>query len=75
MRKVNRVLKNYLDNIDSPKHKAATNIKNLLCMLDLNVEVVPENNLSMLTRLITSLKGQPLTAEEKELLIEITNKN
>lgn len=77
MTKVNEVLNNYLNKNDlahsNIKIKAAANIKALLSMLDLSVEVVPENSPDMLTRLITSLKGKPLTKEEAELIFEIAN--
>ena len=79
MIKVNKVLNKYLKEKNSSQNpskiKAASDIKAMLSMVDLNVEVVPENSIEMLTRLISTLKGKPLTNEEKELIIEITLKN
>ena len=77
MIKVNKVLNKYLNLKESfhipAKIKAASDIKAMLSMVDLNVEVVPENSIGMLTRLITSLKGKPLTKEEVDLIHEITS--
>lgn len=76
MFKVNEVLnKCMIENSSAEnglKYEAAANIKTLLDKLDLNVEVVPENNHDMLTSLISSLKGTPLTIQEKEIIHEIT---
>lgn len=76
MAKINEVLdKCMIENSSAEnglKYDAAANIKALLGELDLNVEVVPENNHNMLTSLISSLKGTPLTIQEKEIINEIT---
>lgn len=76
MANFNEVLNKYIIENSSAenglKYEAAANIKALLGTLDFNVEVVPENNHNMLTSLISSLKGKPLTMEEKEIIKEIT---
>jgi hypothetical protein len=76
MIKVNEVLNNYLTKNSSTENdakiKAAANIKELLNMIDLNVELIPEKNPEMLTRLISTLKGKELSSEEEELVNEIT---
>jgi hypothetical protein len=77
MVKVNLVLTDYLtgkiSNCEEVKMKAANSIKELLDQIDFKAEVVPENNVEMFTRLLTSLKGEPLSKEEKELIGEIVN--
>jgi hypothetical protein len=77
MLKVNLVLTDYLSGkkigCDEAKLKAANLIKELLAQIDYRAEVVPENNLEMFTSLLTSLKGEPLNNEEKELVKEIVN--
>ena len=77
MKKLNVVLNYYIQQNSSKKDyamsNAAANIKELISKLDLNVEMVPEDNLSMLTRLITSLKGSPLAKEEEKIIKEIIN--
>lgn len=77
MVKVNLVLTDYLtgkmNNCEEGKLKAANSIKELLDQIDFKAEVVPENNIEMFTRLLTSLKGEPLNKEEKELIGEIVN--
>ena len=76
MLKVNLILTDYLTGKKSSseeKLRAAVAIKELLDQIDFKAEVVPENNLEMFTRLLTSLKGEPLTNEEKELVVEIVN--
>ena len=77
MRKVNSVLNYYLKQNNGQKDyamsNAASNIKKLLSELDLNSELIPENNLNMLNRLLTSLKGSPLEKEEKKIVQEIIN--
>ncbi len=55
------------------KLKAANSIKVLLEQIDFKAEMVPENNLEMFARLITSLKGEQLNEEENELIWEIVN--
>jgi hypothetical protein len=50
---------------------AALKIKELTSKLDFETEAIPENNLGMLSRLITSLKGAPLKKEEEKILKEI----
>jgi hypothetical protein len=74
---VNLVLTNYLtgekSRKDDGKIRAAQSILALLSQIDFKAEVVPENNLKMFTRLLTSLKGEPLDKEESELVEEIIN--
>ena len=76
MTQVIKVLNNYLSENGSVekggKFEAAANIKALLDRMDLHAELVPVKNHDMLTRLITSLKGKPLTKEEVDLIHEIT---
>ena len=55
--------------------EAATNIKELLNKIDFTAEVVPESNLDMMSRLLTSLKGEPLNREEIKIVGEIINYN
>jgi len=73
MTKVNLVLTNYLTGITADKKKleAANAIKKLLEKIDYKSEMVPENNLEMFTKLIVSLKGEPINTDEAELLKEI----
>ena len=76
MVKVNLLLTDYLTGKKSSteeKLNAANSIKELLNQIDFKAEVVPENNLEMFTNLLTSLKGEPLNKEEKELVGEIVN--
>lgn len=74
--RIYRVLETYLG--EGPpetgrKKMAAANIKNLLSAVDLEAEIIPEQNRDMLTRLIASLKGEELSAEEEAIIFEITN--
>ncbi len=74
MRKVNTVLDKYLKQdypYNNTKYRAARNIEELLTQIDLDAEVVPENNLDMLSRLIRSLKDEELTSDEKMIIEEI----
>jgi hypothetical protein len=74
MTKVNIVLDKYLtqkEGEDEEKTEAARSIKLLLKKLDLKAEKMPENNLDMFSRLLTSLKGAPLTVAEIRLAKEI----
>lgn len=74
MKKVNIVLAKYIQQNglkDKANYKAARNIEELLGRIDLNAEVVPENNLDMFSRLITSLKNEELTKDEKTIIKEI----
>lgn len=77
MIKVNLVLADYLTgkgkNNNAEKVKAANSIKELLSQIDYKAEVVPEDSLEMFSRLLISLKGEPLNKEEKELAEEIIN--
>lgn len=77
MTKINEVIDKYLTENGSAKdglmYKAAANIKSFLSMVDLSVEVLPEKNHDMFTRLILSLKGKPLSIEETEIIKEITS--
>jgi len=75
MEKVNRVLQKYFGEKplqDGGQKMAAANIKLLLLAIDFEVEVISENNSDMLTRLITSMKGEELTPEELAIIKEIT---
>ncbi len=76
MTKINEVLNNYLTGNslaeNDLKYNAAANIKALLNTVDLSVEVVPEKNQDMFERLISSLKGKPLSIEETEIINDIT---
>jgi hypothetical protein len=75
MLKVNLLLTEYLTGnnggVNSGKRKAAKSIKELLTQIDFSAESVPENNVDMFIRLLTSLKGQPLNEAENELVKEI----
>jgi hypothetical protein len=77
MLKVNLVLTEYLTGengcFNSRKRKAAKSIKELLSQIDFSAESVPENNVDMFIRLLTSLKGQPLNEAENELVKEIVS--
>lgn len=76
MVKVNLILTDYLTGKKSctnEKLKAANNIKALLEQIDFKTEVVPENNQEMFRRLLVSLKGDPLSDDESELINEIVN--
>jgi hypothetical protein len=75
MDKVNRILQKYFGEKpleDGGRRMAAANIKLLLSAIDFESEVIPENNRDMLTRLITSLKGEELTSDERAIIKEIT---
>ena len=74
MIKTNIVLGKYTrqkNSAEDANFKAVRNIKELLEQIDLNAEVVPENNLDMLSRLISSLKNEDLTKDEKRIIKEI----
>jgi hypothetical protein len=74
MIKANKVLEKYIrqnGSTDKTNFKAATNIRELLAQIDLSAEVVPENNLDMFLRLITSLKKEDLSKGEKKIIKEI----
>ncbi len=74
MIKVNLILTKYLTGekfVENNKLKAARSIMELLGKIDFKAEVVPENNLEMFTRLLISLKGEPLNKDEAELVREI----
>ena len=77
MLKVNLILTDYLTGkkggVDSEKLKAADSIRDLLTQIDFTAETIPENNMDMFVRLLTSLKGKPLNKSENELVIEIMN--
>lgn len=77
MLKVNLVLTEYLTGnnggVNSGKRKAAKSIKELLTQIDFSAESVPENNVDMFIRLLTSLKGQPLNEAENEMVKEIVS--
>jgi len=74
MIKTNIVLRKYLSLNSLKDHvniKAARNIKELLAQIDLSVEVIPENNLDMFSRLISSLKKEELSKDELRIIKEI----
>lgn len=74
MEKTNKILEGYLNannSNDLGKNVAAQSIKSLLGQLDFSAEVVPENNHEMLSRLISSLKKDDLTIQEKRIIEEI----
>ena len=77
MIKVNLILSKYLtekeNSVEEGKCKAANSIRELLSQIDYKAEVVPENSLDMFTRLLLSLKGEPLDKNENELIEEIIN--
>lgn len=77
MIKVNLILSKYLtekeNSEEEGKFKAANSIRELLSQIDYKAEVVPENSLDMFTRLLLSLKGEPLDKNENELIEEIIN--
>jgi len=50
------------------KLDAIRSIRNLLLQLDLNAEVVPVNNAKKFQNLLSSLKGENLSAEENKLI-------
>jgi hypothetical protein len=77
MDKVNRILQKYFwekSFEDGGRRMAAANIKLLLSAIDFESEVIPENNEDMLTRLLTTLKGEELSPDELAIIKEITEK-
>jgi len=82
MFKTNKVLDRYIKGeslVDGDKKMAAERIRSLLSAIDFDAEKIPENNRNMLTRLITSLKGEEPDENEEAIIFEITkgsfNKN
>ncbi len=77
MIKTNLLRANYMADESNPesekKLKAVDSIIALLSNIDHKAEVVPENNMEMFARLLTSLKGEPLNNDETELVAEIAN--
>ena len=77
MIKANLLLSDYISGkcvaVNYDKQEAAISIKELLSQIDFSTEVIPENNAERFTRLLTSLKGKPLSKAETELLFEIVN--
>ena len=77
MIKVNLLLTEYMireGNVpDKGKLKAIHSINELLSQIDHKAEVVPENNKERFSRLLTSLKGEPLNKDEAALVDEIIN--
>jgi hypothetical protein len=75
--KIYSVLDKYLGEgnpVEGRKKMAAANIKRLLSVVDLEAEIIPEKNGDMLTRLIASLKGEELSAEEEAIVFETIGK-
>lgn len=56
---------------ESGKLKAIATVKDLLSQVDHDAEIIPHNNVEKLSRLLTSLKGEPLNKEERLLVEEI----
>lgn len=78
MLKLNLLLAEYMtekkDSVDRKRLKAIQSIKELLDEVDHKVEQIPEDNIEMLTRLLTSLKGEKLTLTEIRVVEEIVGK-
>jgi len=53
------------------KVKTINKLKNLLLEVNQKNELIPENSLDDITRLLKFIKGKNLTLKEKEILIEI----
>ncbi len=77
MIKVNLLLADYMEDnshiSDKGRQNAIKSIKGLLSQIDFKAEAIPENNLDMLTRLLGSLKGEPLDKDESKLIEELVN--
>ena len=77
MIKVKLLLADYMtsnrDTVDLGRQKAVKSIKALLSQIDFKAEAIPENNLDMLTRLLSSLKGEQLNKHECDLVEEMVN--
>ena len=77
MIKVNLLLAEYMMRNDKEsekgKLKAIRSIIELLSQIDYKAEVVPENSKERFTRLLISLKGNPLNKDESDLVDEIIN--
>jgi len=56
------------------KLKVIRRFKEWLRQIDRSAEIIPVNDSARLRRLLASLKGEPLTAEEKALAGEIVNR-
>ena len=53
------------------KVKTINKLKNLLFEVDQKNELIPENSLDDITKLLKFIKGKNLSLKEKEILIEI----
>lgn len=53
------------------KIKTINKLKNLLLEVDQKNELIPENSLDDITKLLKFIKGKNLSPKEKEILIEI----
>lgn len=77
MIKINLLLAEYLaeksNKADRSRLRAIQTIKVLLEEVDHAVEQIPEDNKEMLTRLLTSLKGENLTPEETQVVGDIVS--
>ena len=77
MIKVKLLLADYIsgngDTVELGRQKAIKSIKALLTQIDFNAEAIPENNLDMLTRLLSSIKGEQLNKHESDLIEEMVN--
>ena len=77
MLKVKLLLAEYMANTGNAaaegRQKAVNSIKDLLSQIDLKAAVISEDNPEKFTRLLTSLKGEPLNEAEADLVEEIVN--
>ncbi len=77
MIKTNFIRANYLAKESSPdreqKMKTVDSFIELLSKIDHKAEMVPEDNAEKFSRLLTSLKGEPLDNAEIELVEEIVS--
>jgi len=53
------------------KVKTINKLKNLLLEVDQKNELIPENSLDDITKLLKFIKGKNLSLKEKDILIEI----
>jgi len=65
------------DGIDTQYQKIETikKFKDLLQQIDFSAEIVPTDNIKLLTHLMSSLKGNKLTNEETELVETLVDEN
>ena len=53
------------------KVKTINKLKNLLLEVDQKNELIPENSIEDITKLLKFIKGRDLSSKEKDILIEI----